>query len=338
MKVLVTGGSGYIGSHTCVQLLISGHQVVILDNLSNSKASVLPVIERLGGKKPLFIQGDVRDSALLAEIFTRHSVDAVIHFAGLKAVGESVAKPFEYYDNNVNGTLRLLEAMLNSGISNLIFSSSATVYGEQPVTPYVETMPAGIALNPYGRSKLMTEQILTDLQLAYPQWSVALLRYFNPVGAHPSGDMGEDPRGIPNNLMPYIAQVAVGRRESLAVFGNDYPTPDGTGIRDYIHVMDLADGHIAAMSRLSGKPGVHVYNLGAGEGHSVLEVVRAFSQACGKSLNYHISPRRAGDIPACWADASKAERDLNWRVKRNLQDMVADAWRWQSRHPQGYDA
>lgn len=336
MRILVTGGSGYIGSHTCVQLLRNGHQVVILDNLCNSKASVLPVIERLGGSKPAFIQGDVCDLALLRQVFSQHKIDSVIHFAGLKAVGESVSQPVAYYYNNINGTLQLVRVMLDSGVDNLIFSSSATVYGSQPVVPYVETMPNGTPMNPYGHSKLMIEQILTDVQQVHPQWSVALLRYFNPVGAHPCGDMGEDPQGIPNNLMPYIAQVAVGRRESVAVFGNDYPTPDGTGIRDYIHVMDLADGHIAAMNKLTGKPGVHIYNLGAGEGHSVLEVVQAFSQACGKSLNYHFAPRRPGDIPQCWADSSKADRELNWRVSRTLQDMVTDAWRWQSRHPQGY--
>ncbi|MDI7479839.1 UDP-glucose 4-epimerase GalE, partial [Cronobacter sakazakii] len=247
MRVLVTGGSGYIGSHTCVQLLQNNHDVVILDNLCNSKRSVLPVIERLGGKAATFIDGDIRDEALLREIFHDYAIDTVIHFAGLKAVGESVAKPLEYYDNNVNGTLRLISAMRAAGVTNFIFSSSATVYGDQPKIPYVESFPTGTPQSPYGKSKLMVEQILTDLQKACPEWSIALLRYFNPVGAHPSGDMGEDPQGIPNNLMPYIAQVAVGRRESLAVFGNDYPTKDGTGVRDYIHVMDLADGHVAAM-------------------------------------------------------------------------------------------
>lgn len=336
MRVLVTGGIGYIGSHACVQLLCHGHEVVILDNLCNSKASVVPVIARLGGRQPEFVQGDVCDRALLTEIFQRQAIDVVIHFAGLKAVGESVVKPLEYYDNNLNSTLQLTGAMADHGVSNLIFSSSATVYGEQPQVPYVESMPTGMPLNPYGRSKLMIEQILTDVQKAHASWSVALLRYFNPVGAHPCGDMGEDPRGIPNNLMPYLAQVAVGRRESLAIFGNDYPTPDGTGIRDYIHVMDLADGHVAAMDKLSGKPGVHIYNLGAGKGYSVLEVVQAFSAVCGKPLNYHFSSRRPGDLPVCWADASKADSFLNWRVSRSLQDMVADAWRWQSRHPQGY--
>ncbi len=336
MKVLVTGGSGYIGSHTCVQLLEKGHDVIILDNLCNSKHSVVPVIERLGGKAPLFIEGDVRDDALLASIFSDHSIDAVIHFAALKAVGESVHKPLEYYDTNVTGTLRLASAMRNAGVTNFIFSSSATVYGDQPKIPYVESFPTGHPASPYGRSKLMVEQILTDLQTAYPEFSVALLRYFNPVGAHPSGDMGEDPQGIPNNLMPYIAQVAVGRRESLSVFGNDYPTADGTAVRDYIHVMDLADGHVAAMQHLAGKPGIHIYNLGAGVGSSVLDVVNAFSRACGKPVNYHFAPRREGDLPAYWADASKADKDLNWRVTRTLDDTAQDTWRWQSRHPQGY--
>ncbi|AFJ47725.1 UDP-glucose 4-epimerase GalE [Shimwellia blattae] len=336
MKVLVTGGSGYIGSHTCVQLLQNNHDVVILDNLCNSKQTVLPVIERLGGKKPLFIAGDIRDEALLDQLFSEHHIDAVIHFAGLKAVGESVSKPLEYYDNNVNGTLHLLSAMRKAGVTNFIFSSSATVYGDQPQIPYVESFPTGLPASPYGRSKLMVEQILTDLQHACPEFSIALLRYFNPVGAHPSGDMGEDPQGIPNNLMPYIAQVAVGRRESLAVFGNDYPTKDGTGVRDYIHVMDLADGHVAAMQKLAGKAGVHIYNLGAGVGSSVLDVVNAFSKACGKPVAYHFAPRRDGDLPAYWADASKADQELNWRVTRSLQEMADDTWRWQSRHPQGY--
>ena len=336
MKVLVTGGSGYIGSHTCVQLLQQGHEVVILDNLCNSKRSVLPVIERLGGKEATFIEGDIRNEALMTEILHDHAIEAVIHFAGLKAVGESVAKPLEYYDNNVTGTLKLVSAMRAAGVKNFIFSSSATVYGDQPKIPYVESFPTGTPQSPYGKSKLMVEQILTDLQKAQPEWSIALLRYFNPVGAHPSGDMGEDPQGIPNNLMPYIAQVAVGRRESLAIFGNDYPTEDGTGVRDYIHVMDLADGHVAAMEKLADKAGVHIYNLGAGVGSSVLDVVNAFSKACGKPINYHFAPRRDGDLPAYWADAAKADRELNWRVTRNLDEMAQDTWHWQSRHPQGY--
>lgn len=336
MKVLVTGGSGYIGSHTCVQLLKNGHSVVVLDNLCNSKPSILPVIERIGGKAPVFIEGDIRDSELLDNVFCQHSIDVIIHFAGLKAVGESVAKPLDYYDNNVSGTLKLIEAAHKAGVTNFIFSSSATVYGDQPRIPYAESFPTGIPQSPYGKSKLMVEQILTDFQKANPQWSIMLLRYFNPVGAHTSGDMGEDPQGVPNNLMPYIAQVAVGRRESLAIFGSDYSTKDGTGVRDYIHVMDLADGHIAAMNKLVNTPGVHIYNLGAGEGHSVLDVVNAFSEACGKPVKYHLAPRRDGDLPAYWADATKASKELNWRVSRTLEQMAEDTWRWQSRHPQGY--
>lgn len=336
MKVLVTGGSGYIGSHTCIQLLQQGHDVVILDNLCNSKCSVLPVIASLGGAKPTFIAGDIRHQVLITTILRDHAIDAVIHFAGLKAVGESVAEPLTYYDNNVTGTLKLISAMQAAGVTNLIFSSSATVYGDQPHIPYVENLPTGIPQSPYGKSKLMIEQILTDLQKAQPEWSIALLRYFNPVGAHPSGEMGEDPQGIPNNLMPYIAQVAVGRRPSLAIFGNDYPTPDGTGVRDYIHVMDLADGHVIAMEKLVNHAGVHIYNLGAGTGSSVLDVVNAFSKACGKPLSYHFAPRREGDLPAYWADVGKADRELNWRVRRTLDQMVEDTWRWQSRHPEGY--
>lgn len=336
MRVLVTGGTGYIGSHTCVQLLQQGHDVVILDNLCNSKPGVVPVLERLAGKSVQFINGDLRDEALLVNILRSHAIETVIHFAGLKAVGESVAKPLDYYDNNVHGTLCLVSAMHATHVNNLIFSSSATVYGDQPNIPYEESFPTGTPQSPYGKSKLMVEHILTDLQKAQPAWSIALLRYFNPVGAHPSGDMGEDPQGIPNNLMPYIAQVAVGRRPSLAIFGNDYPTPDGTGVRDYIHVMDLADGHIAAMEQLAGKAGVHLYNLGAGIGSSVLDVVNAFSKACGKPVNYHFAPRRDGDLSAYWADASKADRELNWRATRSLDDMAQDTWRWQSRHPQGF--
>lgn len=336
MKVLVTGGSGYIGSHTCVQLIAAGHQPVILDNLCNSKISVADAIHRVSGQAAAFYQGDIRDRALLQRIFSEHDIGAVIHFAGLKAVGESVREPINYYDNNVYGTLTLVEAMKQAGVKTLIFSSSATVYGDQPQIPYQESFPTGTPASPYGRSKLMVEQILQDLHRAEPDWSVVLLRYFNPVGAHPSGEMGEDPQGVPNNLMPYIAQVAVGRRDSLAIFGNDYPTADGTGVRDYIHVVDLADGHVAAMNTLHGKAGVHTYNLGAGVGYSVLQVVDAFSRACGKQLAYHFAPRRDGDLPAYWADAEKAARELHWRVSRTLDEMAADTWRWQSRHPTGF--
>lgn len=336
MYVLVTGGSGYIGSHTCVQLIEAGYQPVILDNLCNSKSSVLARIHALSGYTPKLYQGDIRDRALLDRIFAEQSIHAVIHFAGLKAVGESVSKPLEYYNNNVFGTLVLLEAMRAAQVKNFIFSSSATVYGDQPQIPYVESFPTGLPSSPYGRSKLMVEQILQDVQLADPQWNMTILRYFNPVGAHPSGSMGEDPQGIPNNLMPFIAQVAVGRRESLAIFGNDYPTPDGTGVRDYIHVVDLADGHVAAMKKLHNQPGVHIFNLGAGVGCSVLQVVEAFSKACGKPLAYHFAPRRAGDLPAYWADPSKAAAQLGWRVRRSLDEMAADTWHWQSNNPQGY--
>ena len=337
MSILITGGSGYIGSHTCLQLCAAGYQTVILDNLCNSKASVVDIIARLGeGPRPVFYQGDIRDKALLATLFAEHAIDAVIHFAGLKAVGESVKQPIEYYDNNIYGTLTLIEAMRAANVKNLIFSSSATVYGDQPVIPYDESLPTGQPSSPYGRSKLMVEQILQDLQRAEPEWSITLLRYFNPVGAHPSGDMGEDPQGTPNNLMPYIAQVAVGRRPSLAIFGNDFPTPDGTGVRDYIHVMDLADGHVAALKMLRDKPGTHIYNLGAGVGHSVLDVVAAFGKACGKPVPYHFAPRRDGDLAAYWAAPEKAARELHWRVSRSLSDMANDTWRWQSRHPSGY--
>ena len=336
MRVLVTGGSGYIGSHTCVQLLQNGHDVIILDNLCNSKRSVLPVIERLGGKHPTFVEGDIRNEALMTEILHDHAIDTVIHFAGLKAVGESVQKPLEYYDNNVNGTLRLISAMRAANVKNFIFSSSATVYGDQPKIPYVESFPTGTPQSPYGKSKLMVEQILTDLQKAQPDWSIALLRYFNPVGAHPSGDMGEDPQGIPNNLMPYIAQVAVGRRDSLAIFGNDYPTEDGTGVRDYIHVVDLAVGHVKAVEKLADKDGVSIYNLGTGHGYSVLQVVHAFEKACGHAINYAIKPRRPGDIAMCYCDPAKAKKELGWEAQYGIEDMCADSWRWQSQNPNGY--
>ncbi|WP_213992066.1 UDP-glucose 4-epimerase GalE [Sodalis sp. dw_96] len=336
MSILITGGSGYIGSHTCLQLSAAGYDPIILDNLHNSKASVVDTLARLSGAKPTFYQGDIRDKTLLSAIFRENAIDAVIHFAGLKAVGESVKKPVEYYDNNVCGTLALIDAMGEAGVKNLIFSSSATVYGDQPVVPYDESLPTGRPSSPYGRSKLMVEQILQDLQQAEPEWSITLLRYFNPVGAHPSGDMGEDPQGTPNNLMPFIAQVAVGRRPAVAIFGNDFPTPDGTGVRDYIHVMDLADGHVAALNALRNKAGTHIYNLGSGVGHSVLEVVQAFSKACGREIPYHFVPRRDGDLAAYWASPDKAAHDLNWRVTRSLADMAEDTWRWQSRHPNGY--
>ncbi|MBY7871125.1 UDP-glucose 4-epimerase GalE [Vibrio fluvialis] len=337
MDVLITGGMGYIGSHTCVQMIAAGMTPIMVDNLCNAKAEVLNRIEALTGVRPAFYQGDIRDEAFLDSVFAKHDVQAVIHFAGLKAVGESVSKPIEYYDNNVNGTLVLVRSMRNAGVKSLVFSSSATVYGDPQTVPITETSPTGATTNPYGRSKYMVEQCLADLVVAEPEWSITLLRYFNPVGAHPSGTMGEDPQGIPNNLMPFIAQVAVGRREKLAVFGNDYATPDGTGVRDYIHVMDLADGHIAALQVVGTQAGLHIYNLGTGKGSSVLDMVNAFSQACGKAVPYEICPRRPGDIAECWASTEKAQRELGWQAKLSLADMTADTWRWQSNNPQGYD-
>ncbi|MBY8054969.1 UDP-glucose 4-epimerase GalE [Vibrio fluvialis] len=337
MDVLITGGMGYIGSHTCVQMIAAGMTPIMVDNLCNAKAEVLNRIEALTGVRPAFYQGDIRDEAFLDSVFAKHDVQAVIHFAGLKAVGESVRKPIEYYDNNVNGTLVLVRSMRKAGVKSLVFSSSATVYGDPQIVPITETSPTGATTNPYGRSKYMVEQCLADLVVAEPEWSITLLRYFNPVGAHPSGTMGEDPQGIPNNLMPFIAQVAVGRREKLAVFGNDYATPDGTGVRDYIHVMDLADGHIAALQAVGTQAGLHIYNLGTGKGSSVLDMVNAFSQACGKAVPYEICPRRPGDIAECWASTEKAQRELGWQAKLSLADMTADTWRWQSNNPQGYD-
>ncbi|EKO3960041.1 UDP-glucose 4-epimerase GalE [Vibrio fluvialis] len=337
MDVLITGGMGYIGSHTCVQMIAAGITPIMVDNLCNAKAEVLNRIEALTGVRPAFYQGDIRDEAFLDSVFAKHDVQAVIHFAGLKAVGESVSKPIEYYDNNVNGTLVLVRSMRKAGVKSLVFSSSATVYGDPQTVPITETSPTGATTNPYGRSKYMVEQCLADLMVAEPEWSITLLRYFNPVGAHPSGTMGEDPQGIPNNLMPFIAQVAVGRREKLAVFGNDYATPDGTGVRDYIHVMDLADGHIAALQAVGTQAGLHIYNLGTGKGSSVLDMVNAFSQACGKAVPYEICPRRPGDIAECWASTEKAQRELGWQAKLSLADMTADTWRWQSNNPQGYD-
>ncbi|EKO3429847.1 UDP-glucose 4-epimerase GalE [Vibrio fluvialis] len=337
MDVLITGGMGYIGSHTCVQMIAAGMTPIMVDNLCNAKAEVLNRIEALTGVRPAFYQGDIRDEAFLDSVFAKHDVQAVIHFAGIKAVGESVSKPIEYYDNNVNGTLVLVRSMRKAGVKSLVFSSSATVYGDPQTVPITETFPTGATTNPYGRSKYMVEQCLADLVVAEPEWSITLLRYFNPVGAHPSGTMGEDPQGIPNNLMPFIAQVAVGRREKLAVFGNDYATPDGTGVRDYIHVMDLADGHIAALQAVGTQAGLHIYNLGTGKGSSVLDMVNAFSQACGKAVPYEICPRRPGDIAECWASTEKAQRELGWQAKLSLADMTADTWRWQSNNPQGYD-
>jgi len=335
MNVLVTGGMGYIGSHTCIQMIQAGMTPIIVDNLYNSKSSVLERIEKVCGVKPHFVEGDIRDKELMVELLTTHNIESVIHFAGLKAVGESVQKPLEYYDNNVNGTLVLVSAMREAGVKSIVFSSSATVYGDPESVPITEDFPTS-ATNPYGRSKLMVEECLTDFQKANPDWSITLLRYFNPVGSHPSGELGEDPQGIPNNLMPFVSQVAVGRRECLSVFGDDYPTKDGTGVRDYIHVMDLADGHIAALKNVGLQAGLHIYNLGTGVGYSVLEMVKAFERASGKSVAYKIVERRPGDIAECWADPAKAQRDLNWKASRTLEDMTQDSWRWQSNNPQGY--
>ncbi|HGN1707484.1 TPA: UDP-glucose 4-epimerase GalE [Providencia rettgeri] len=335
-QVLVTGGLGYIGSHTCVQMIQQGMQPVILDNLHNANLEVLNRIESITGTKPTFYQGDVRDKTILDSIFTNHNIHSVIHFAGLKAVGESVQKPIEYYDVNVNGTLVLVESMKKAGVKSLIFSSSATVYGEPEHIPLTEEASVGNTNSPYGTSKYMVERILTDLNIADSEWSITLLRYFNPVGAHNSGLMGEDPNGIPNNLTPFIAQVAVGRRKELAVFGGDYPTKDGTGVRDYIHVMDLADGHIAALNKVSQQAGLHIYNLGTGTGTSVLEVVTAFEKAVGKPIPYTISARRPGDIAEYWSTPAKAQRDLGWTAKYSIQDMADDVWRWQSMNPNGY--
>ncbi|CAM3778641.1 UDP-glucose 4-epimerase [Vibrio aerogenes CECT 7868] len=338
MEVLVTGGMGYIGSHTCVQMIEAGFTPIIIDNLCNSKFVVLDRIEALTQVRPLFYQGDIRDESFLDHVFSQHNIQAVIHFAGLKAVGESVSQPLAYYDNNVTGSLVLVRAMCKAGVKSIIFSSSATVYGDPERVPITEESPIGATTNPYGRSKFMVEACLSDFFHAQPDWSVTLLRYFNPVGAHPSGTMGEDPNGLPNNLMPFIAQVAVGRREKLSVFGQDYPTVDGTGVRDYIHVMDLADGHLAALNAVGRQAGLHIYNLGTGNGASVLEMVDAFSKACGKSIPYEICPRRPGDIARCWAATAKAEKELGWKATRTIADMTADTWRWQSHHPQGYQS
>lgn len=335
MYVLLTGGAGYIGSHTFIELAAAGCKPVIFDNFCNAKPEVLRRIAAIAGVQVECVTGDVRDRAALDALFARYPVDAVVHFAGLKAVGESVQKPLEYYDTNVVGTLRLLEAMRQAGVKNLVFSSSATVYGDPHAVPIREDFPLS-ATNPYGRSKLMVEDILRDLFHTDPSWNIALLRYFNPVGAHASGLIGEDPQGIPNNLMPFITQVAVGKREKLSVFGNDYPTPDGTGVRDYIHVVDLARGHVKALEKLQTAPGLVTVNLGTGCGYSVLDMVAAFSKACGQPIPYQITPRRPGDIAACYADPAKAWTELGWKAEKTLDDMCADSWRWQKGNPEGY--
>ena len=336
MSILITGGAGYIGSHTVVELQNSGHDVVVIDNLYNSNPKVLDRIEAITRKKVPFYKVDIRDRAGLEEVFNKENIDSCIHFAGLKAVGESVAKPWEYYDNNITGTLTLVDVMRQHNVKNIIFSSSATVYGNPAEIPITEECPKGKCTNPYGWTKSMLEQILSDIQFADPEWNVVLLRYFNPIGAHKSGTIGEDPKGIPNNLMPYITQVAVGKRPELSVFGNDYDTPDGTGVRDYIHVVDLALGHVSALQMIEKKCGLFVCNLGTGVGYSVLDVVNAFEKATGVKIPYVIKDRRPGDIATCYSDPSKALREMGWKTKYNIEDMCADSWRWQKSNPNGY--
>ncbi len=336
MSILVAGGAGYIGSHTCVELLNAGYEVVVVDNLYNSCEDALKRVQKITGKTVTFYQVDLLDKPALDQVFDKESIDSVINFAGLKAVGESVRKPLEYYHNNITGTLNLCDVMRNHGIKNIIFSSSATVYGDPAFVPITEECPKGQITNPYGQTKGMLEQILTDLHVADPEWNVVLLRYFNPIGAHESGTIGEDPKGIPNNLVPYIAQVAVGKLDKLGVFGNDYPTHDGTGVRDYIHVVDLAKGHVKALKKLAPGSGVSIYNLGTGIGYSVLDVLHAYEKACQKTLPYEIKERRAGDIATCYCDASKAKNELGWVAEKGIEEMCADSWRWQSSNPDGY--
>lgn len=336
MHIIVTGGAGYIGSHTCLELLEAGHRVTVIDNLCNASHESIRRVEQLTGRSITFFEADLLDEQGLTEVFRQVAdADAVIHFAGLKAVGESVEKPLLYYQNNISGTLNLCRVMQDFDIKNIVFSSSATVYGDPASVPITENFPLSCT-NPYGRTKLMIEEILRDLAVPDPQWNIALLRYFNPVGAHKSGQIGEDPNGLPNNLMPYISQVAVGKLTELSVFGNDYPTPDGTGVRDYIHVVDLAIGHLRALEKLTENPGVVTYNLGTGQGYSVLEMVKAFEQASNKKVPYRIAPRRAGDIAQCYADPALALEQLGWKAERGIDEMCQDTWRWQSANPQGY--
>jgi UDP-glucose 4-epimerase len=337
MLVLVTGGAGYIGSHTVVLLQEAGHDVVVFDNLCNAHPEVFNRITRITGQQAAFVEGDIRDKAALDRVFDQFDIDAVVHFAGLKAVGESVAEPLRYYQNNVEGSLNLFEAMAKHGCKKVVFSSSATVYGDPATVPIKEDFPLS-ATNPYGQSKLMIEHILRDLAIADNTWEISILRYFNPVGAHPSGLIGEDPNGIPNNLMPFVAQVAIGRRDQLSVFGGDYPTVDGTGVRDYIHVMDLADGHLKALDALNESHGCKEYNLGTGNGYSVLQVVEAFSQASNRDIPYTIVDRRPGDIATCYADPSYSEKALGWKAQSGIDQMVEDHWRWQSQNPEGYES
>ena len=335
-RILVTGGAGYIGTHTCVELIEAGHEVVVVDNLCNSKAESLLGVERITGVRPQLIKADLRDSPALHEAFTKHQPDAVIHFAGLKAVGESVKFPLKYFQNNVAGSINLFKAMQHADVKTLVFSSSCTVYGTPEKLPINENAPVGKPSNPYGHTKYMVEQILRELNQCDPEWSISILRYFNPVGAHASGEIGEDPSGIPDNLMPYVCQVAVGKQDRLRVWGNDYDTPDGTGVRDYLHVTDLAIGHLAALGKLESKPGLMFHNLGTGNGFSVLEMVEAFKKVSGKAIPYKVLPRRSGDIAKTWADASLAERELGWSAERGLEEMCLDAWRWQQKFPNGF--
>ncbi len=337
MSILVTGGAGYIGTHTVIELQAAGYEVVVVDNLSNSSEKSLERVEEITGKPVSFYKVDLLDENGLEEVFKKEKIDSCIHFAGLKAVGESVEKPWEYYNNNLSGTLVLLKLLKKYNAKNIIFSSSATVYGKPAVIPITEECPKGEATNPYGHTKSMLEQILTDIQKADSEWNVILLRYFNPIGAHKSGKIGENPSGIPNNLMPYITQVAVGKLKCLGVFGNDYDTPDGTGVRDYIHVVDLARGHVKALKKIEEKAGLCIYNLGTGTGYSVLDLVKNFKEATGVDIPYEIKPRRAGDIDACYADASKAEREIGWKAEYGIREMCEDSWRWQSMNPKGYE-
>ncbi len=337
MKILVTGGAGYIGSHTVVELQNAGYDVVVVDNLANSSEKCLARVEKLTGKKVSFYKCDILDREKLSEIIAAEKVDACIHFAGLKAVGESVAKPWEYYENNIAGTLTLVDVMRKNGVKNIIFSSSATVYGDPAFIPITEECPKGTCTNPYGWTKSMLEQILTDIQKADPEWNVILLRYFNPIGAHKSGTIGENPNGIPNNLMPYITQVAVGKRDHLTVFGNDYDTHDGTGVRDYIHVVDLAKGHVKALKKIEEKAGLKIYNLGTGIGYSVLDIVKNFEEATGVKIPYEIGPRRPGDIATCYSSADKAKEELGWEAENGIREMCADSWNWQKNNPNGYE-
>ena len=338
MNILVTGGAGFIGSHTCVELINAGYNPIILDNLSNSKRESVRRIEEITGKKVKLVVCDIRDRAGLDKVFSENDIDAVIHFAGLKAVGESCQKPLEYYDNNIGGSVTLFEAMRDAGVKKIVFSSSATVYGAENESPLREDMPEGKTTNPYGTTKLYIERILRDTFASDDSWSICLLRYFNPIGAHKSGKIGEDPKGIPNNLVPYIAQVAVGKREFLNVYGDNYDTHDGTGVRDYIHVVDLALGHIKAVEKVLGENGCFTYNLGTGTGYSVLDVVKAFEKACGHEIAYKIAPRRDGDLATCYSDPSKALRELGWKAERGIDEMCEDSWRWQSQNPDGYSA